>query len=83
MRISFPREESRGRRVFARSWRIVRINARDEVNPCPVQEKREDGEIASNITSRGARECLLSIKCLLYEYRKAFAIVFVLFDAEL
>jgi len=51
-RVSSSRGQFAGRfRLHAHSRRIVRVNARGEVNPCPMQGKREDGEIASNTTS--------------------------------
>jgi len=76
---SFVREKkSRGEdaRVFARSRRFVRINARGEVNPCPVQEKREDGEIASVTLSHAARKSVYAFHKIFtrfYEYRDAIS----------
>lgn len=43
----------------------ARVFARGEVNPCPVQEKREDGEIASVTLRHAARESL-------YTFHKIF-----------
>lgn len=58
-----PRGQFAGRhRLRAHSRRI----ARGEVNPCPKQGKREDGEIASHITS-----CTLA---KVFTFHKVFAL---------